>query len=96
MEWYRHLIELRNNHGVLKTGECQPLNSPPEVMAFIRNVSEDRDVFNVQCENNTALVIFNRSGSSSELEVDAAKLRPRLIDAFNYEVLAACSWEVPV
>ena len=65
LAWYKKIIALRNKHDVLKTGEWIPLYAQGPIFAFLRMISQGRDVFGQEKKDNVALIIFNRHETES-------------------------------
>ncbi|HWQ30775.1 MAG TPA: glycoside hydrolase family 13 protein [Negativicutes bacterium] len=65
LEWYRNMASIRNRHGIFSTGKWIPVYSSGDVYGFLRKVENSRDVFGEECEDNTALVLVNRSRTSA-------------------------------
>lgn len=59
--WYRNLASIRNRHGVFCTGKWIPVYSEGDVYGYLRKIENGRDIFGEECEDNTALVLVNRS-----------------------------------
>lgn len=59
--WYKKIIALRNQHQALKTGEFVPVIDLDDVYGYVRRITGGQDVFGEAANNETFLVIFNRS-----------------------------------
>ncbi|MGE5678404.1 MAG: glycoside hydrolase family 13 protein [Pseudomonadota bacterium] len=64
LDWYRNMTSIRNRHGVFSTGKWVPVFSEGDVFGFLRKVENGMDIFGEECEDNTALVLVNRSKTS--------------------------------
>ncbi|MFZ5754504.1 MAG: glycoside hydrolase family 13 protein, partial [Bacillota bacterium] len=83
--WYKKIIALRNRHDVLKTGEWIPLYAQGHVYAFLRRISQDRDVFGQKKKDNVAILIFNRHETEEiTLTLDVSRwCRGKLVDVLG-------------
>ena len=91
IDWYKKMIAIRNSWGVLRTGYWHPLAVHPDVYGYVRQTENGRDAFGSPCEENTAVVLLNRSQAEITVECDLSRwCRGTLLD-----VLADES-EVPV
>jgi 4-alpha-glucanotransferase len=61
LEWYKTITSIRSRYEVFSTGKWIPVFFEGDVYAFIRKVENGTDVFGESCEDNTALVLVNRS-----------------------------------
>jgi 4-alpha-glucanotransferase len=86
VEWYRRMIALRNSWGVLRTGGWCPFDVHPDVYGYVRLAENARDVFGNPCEENTAVVLLNRSQSAIVAECDLRRwCRGMLFDILDNE-----------
>ncbi|KYZ76205.1 hypothetical protein AXX12_07115 [Anaerosporomusa subterranea] len=67
--WYRQLISLRNTYSVLQTGDWQSLPLTDDVYGYFRTICGGCDEFGNLAEDNTALILINRSNSLQEFTV---------------------------
>ena len=82
--WYKKIIALRNQHQVLKTGEWIPVIAQAEVYGYVRRVVGGKDVFGTACEDETFLVIFNRSQERMKISVNVRGIcQGKLEDVFG-------------
>ncbi|MBR1730671.1 MAG: 4-alpha-glucanotransferase [Selenomonadaceae bacterium] len=58
---YKKFIAERNNHTVLQTGELLNLYADVDVVAYARVIINNRDAFGNEAENDSYIVVFNRS-----------------------------------
>jgi 4-alpha-glucanotransferase len=65
LAWYKDVIALRNTYDVFKTGEWLSLPCHERVYGYIRKISNGRDVFGQEKQDNTAIVLFNSSVDQS-------------------------------
>jgi len=61
IDWYQKMIAIRNSWGVLRTGHWHSLAVHPDVSGYVRLTDNARDAFGNPCEENTAVVLLNRS-----------------------------------
>lgn len=59
--WYKKIIELRNQHQALKTGDFIPVYDTGHVYGYIRRILGGQDVFGTEADDETFLILFNRS-----------------------------------
>lgn len=79
--WYKKIIAIRNQYDVLKTGEWLPLYYESDVYAYIRKIQDGHDVFNKPQQDNTVVVIFNRSTTQpADLVLDVRQWCYGLLD----------------
>ncbi len=64
LEWYKTLTSIRNKYDVFSTGKWIAVHAEGDVYAYVRSIENGRDAFDEQCEDNTALVLVNRSRDS--------------------------------
>lgn len=72
LAWYKKLVNLRNRHDALKTGEWISVYAKDDVYGYIRRIDIGRDVFNRPKDNGVFLVLFNRhktTGASFVLDI---------------------------
>ena len=85
-DWYRKMIALRKSWGMLRTGHWHPLDIHPDVYCYIRLAENGRDVFGKRCDENTAVVLLNRSQEEITVECDLSRwCRGMLFDALADE-----------
>lgn len=61
LDWYKTITSIRNKYGVFSTGQWIPVYFKGDAYGYIRKVENGRDVFGGEGEDNTALVLVNRS-----------------------------------
>jgi 4-alpha-glucanotransferase len=70
VDWYKKMIAIRNSWSVLRTGQWHSLAFHPDVYGYVRLTENARDIFGNPCEDNTAVVLLNRSQSEITFECD--------------------------
>ncbi|MCE5286473.1 MAG: bifunctional glycogen debranching protein GlgX/4-alpha-glucanotransferase [Pelosinus sp.] len=65
LAWYKKIIKIRNQYDVFKSGAWEPLYAEGDVYAFIRRIENGRDVFDRLRPDNVAIILLNRSSSST-------------------------------
>ena len=74
LNWYKKIIKLRNTYDIFKTGEWHSIYFNQDIYAYLRSISKNRDVFQQEKDNNTALILFNRSiNQSYDIEINFAE-----------------------
>lgn len=73
LSWYKKMIALRNSHAVLRTGQWQPLECHPDVFGYVRWIDGGRDTFGEPAEDNTAVVLLNRSRLEVTVQLDVSR-----------------------
>lgn len=63
-KWYKTITSIRNKYDVFSTGKWIPVLACGDAYGYIRKIENGSDVFGEQCEDNTALVLVNRSKDS--------------------------------
>lgn len=63
--WYRTVTSIRSRYEVFSTGNWIPVFAEGDVYGYLRVIEGGRDALGRSCEDNTALVLVNRSGESS-------------------------------
>lgn len=61
LAWHKQMIALRNQYDIFKTGKWISLPVHEQVYAYIRTITNSQDVFEQNKQDNTAVVLFNRS-----------------------------------
>lgn len=61
LDWYKRIIALRNHYDVFKAGEWISLPLEKETYGYIRRISNGKNVFGKEGQDNTALVLLNGS-----------------------------------
>lgn len=64
LEWYRTITFIRNKYDVFSTGSWIPIMAWGDVYGYVRRIEKGRDVFGEPCDDNSALVLVNRSKES--------------------------------
>jgi cyclomaltodextrinase / maltogenic alpha-amylase / neopullulanase len=64
LDWYKSITSIRSKYDVFSTGKWIPVYAEGDVYGYVRRAENRRDVFGEQCEDNTALVLVNRSRDS--------------------------------
>lgn len=87
LEWYKKIISIRNRYDVLKTGQWIPLNPQMDFYGYIRLIDNGKDIFGQEKENNTAVVLFNRSSREKlDITIDVGKwCQEKLVDILNHK-----------
>ncbi len=67
LNWYKKLVNLRNDHDVLKTGEWIPVQAGPDIFCYLRRITEGRDVFGQPREDGLAVLLCHRGESGRKL-----------------------------
>ncbi|MGI6066929.1 MAG: glycoside hydrolase family 13 protein [Bacillota bacterium] len=81
LAWYRKLINLRNQHDSLKTGEWHLVPAGEDIFCFIRQISGGKDVFGAPKQDGFFLIAVNRNEKNSKhLELDLRRPSPRRLD----------------
>lgn len=61
LTWHKQVIALRNQYDVFKTGKWISLPLHNHVYGYVRKISNGQDLFGQAKQDNTAIVLFNRS-----------------------------------
>jgi len=61
LSWHKRMIALRNQYDIFKTGTWISLPAHADVYAYIRTITNGQDMFGQRKQDNTAVVLFNRS-----------------------------------
>lgn len=69
LTWYKQIIALRNQYDVLKTGKWISLPANGQVYGYIRRITNGRDVFGQAKQDNTGIILFNRSTEALTVEL---------------------------
>jgi cyclomaltodextrinase / maltogenic alpha-amylase / neopullulanase len=64
LDWYKAITTIRSKYDVFSTGKWMTVYAEGDVYGYVRRAENRRDVFGEQCEDNTALVLVNRSRDS--------------------------------
>lgn len=80
LAWHRQLIGLRRRYPVLQTGDWLSLPVSDDVYGYWRTIRGGSDVFGKPVNDNTALVLINRSSSSATFELDISGTAARFAD----------------
>ena len=72
LDWHKQLTALRKEYAVLRTGDWQPLPSSPDVLVYIRTITNGYDVFGQSRENNVAIVLINRLAQAKTVSLEVA------------------------
>ena len=98
LAWYKKIIALRNRHDVLKTGEWIPLYAEGHVYAFLRRISQGRDVFGQKKKDNVAILIFNRHETEEiSLSLDLSRwYRGKLVDVLGGKEITVEDGRLPL
>lgn len=70
LEWYKKITKIRSKHDVLKTGTFEILDLEGDIFGYIRRTKASKDVFNRNCDENTAIILANRSDREISLSID--------------------------
>lgn len=74
LAWYKKMIGLRRAYPVFRTGEWLLLTAAGDVYGYVRRIRGGRDVFGDLAEDNTAVIVFNRSrerGATVNIDIAA-------------------------
>jgi len=74
LSWHKQVIALRNQYDVFKTGKWISLPSNEQVYAYVRTITNGQDVFGQSKQDNTAVVLFNRSVETITLQLPVRTL----------------------
>lgn len=69
LSWHKRLIALRNQYDVFKTGKWISLPVHDQVYSYIRTITNGKDMFGHAKQDNTAVVLFNRSNESITVQL---------------------------
>ena len=69
LTWHKKMIALRNQYDVFKTGRWFSLPAHEQVYAYIRSITNGQDIFGHSKQDNTAVVLFNRSSDSITVQL---------------------------
>lgn len=61
LDWYKAITFIRGKYDVFSTGKWIPIYAEGDVYGYVRSIVNGRDAFGEPCEDNTALVLVNRS-----------------------------------
>lgn len=87
LEWYKTITSVRNKYDVFSTGEWIPIYFEGDAYGYVRRIENGRDIFGGKCENNTALVLVNRSKDSKcYISVNIGNL----VKGIMYDLLEDC------
>ena len=78
--WYRQLARLRRDYQLLQTGEWQSMPVTSDVYGYLRIIRGGSDVFGQPAEDNTAIVLLNRSENSVSVKLDVPELAAEMAD----------------
>lgn len=60
-DWYKKIIALRNTYQALRTGTWIPVIAQDDIYGYVRQIVGGKDVFGQDAEDETFLIVFNRS-----------------------------------
>lgn len=87
LAWHKKIIALRNQYDVFKTGEWISLPIHEQVYGYVRRITNGEDLFGQSKEDNTALVVFNRSSESITVEIPVREwCYGMMVDLLNDDV----------
>ena len=69
LNWYKKVTKIRNKYDVLRTGSFKPLSLDGDVFGYVRQIKNSQDVFGQTKEDNTFLVLINRSNEEINLNI---------------------------
>ena len=70
-DWFKKLIKLRNENIALQTGELLFVYESNTVIAYLRCIRNNKDIFGHKAKNDAFLIIINRSrNENAQLEID--------------------------
>lgn len=64
--WYKKIIGLRNKYQALRTGEFMPVIEAGDIYGYVRRIFGGKDIFGQDAEDNTFLIVFNRSRTEAQ------------------------------
>ncbi len=70
LEHYKALTKLRNSTDCLRTGSFETVYAQDGVFAYIRKISDGKDVFGHYAKDGFALCVVNRGSADCEIEMD--------------------------
>jgi len=71
LNWYKKITKLRNEYDIFKTGEWHSFHYNKDIYGFLRTIKNNKDVFQQEKNNNTAVVLLNKSVNKSyDLKID--------------------------
>lgn len=70
LEWFKKVTSLRTKYDVLKTGSLEILELDGDVFGFIREITNSKDVFDRERQDNLSVVLVNRSDRDIEIKLD--------------------------
>lgn len=70
LEWYKRVTSFREKHDVLKTGSFEILDLEEDTFGYVRRTKNSKDVFNHKCDENTAIILVNRSQREIDVKID--------------------------
>lgn len=73
LEWFKKIISLRHQYDALKTGKWFECCKDIDIYGYIRQIENQTDVFGNQKENNTLMIILNRSNIEIFKKIDISK-----------------------
>lgn len=69
LTWNKKVIALRNQYDVFKTGKWISLPADEQVYGYVRTITSGRDIFGQSKQDNTAVVLFNRSAEAITVQL---------------------------
>ena len=84
-EVFRSLIQMRNAHAALQTGEFLPLHEERDVIAYARVIRSGRDAFGGAAKDEAFIAAFNRNSSETHtVELNVSDFADgTFVDAFG-------------
>lgn len=70
LTWHKLVIALRNKYDVFKTGKWISLSVHEQVYGYVRTITNGQDMFGQAKQDNTAIVLFNRSNKAVTLNLE--------------------------
>jgi len=71
LTWHKKMIALRNQYDVFKTGRWISLPAHADVYAYVRTITNGEDLFGQRKQDNTAVLLFNRSTEPITVQLPA-------------------------
>jgi 4-alpha-glucanotransferase len=71
--WYRKIISLRHRIDALRTGGFTPVYFRNGVYGFVRDISENRDIFGSKKKSSINVIVINRNEKDREICIDLSK-----------------------
>ena len=73
LEWYKKMIEIRNESAAIRTGKYMPLICDGDIYAYMRFVDNEEDALGHKHTNEAVVVILNRGNQTQTVTVDLSQ-----------------------